>query len=561
VIRVLIALSLVALAAGCEKETHRAARRTFQEILAADLKDDDRAAALEAFVRDFPERKTNPYLARACGLLADHHARAGRADIAASWYERAIRAVPDDPDLLNALGYHYAQNGMNLDRAVTVLEQAVRLAESRQYPPRRQGFIKDSLGWAYRMRGDLPLSVALLEEAARLAPGVPIIREHLAGAYHALGERDKAVSVYLELYVEGRATRADLGAAIRSLGREGGPAYARQVERRLAEGLRGIMEADRRAARAVGADLVTLVSADGLRLAASLFRPRTDERRPVGGVLLLHPLGSSRAACTSQASALVARGLMVLSLDLRGHGASVSETVPDSHAFSARLDSNLDASDQDAQAALAFLAHQPRVDPSRIGVVGGGLGALVAARTVRAEGAPDRTGVVSVPGPRALVLRSPWGRADAYRRLLAGFDPRFVLLVAGAEEGGALATVRALAGADGSYGPRSLVVEGPGGHYDFDESNPDIDGSVADFLVERLLPGGQEPVRIPGQAPRSTREAGGSAERREGPSASAPGPSPPGPPGRRIGRGSRDSPSALRRGTRPGPPGCAGGPG
>jgi len=474
--RILIVLSLVALAAGCEKETHRAARRTFQEILAADQKDDDRAAALEAFVRDFPERKTNPYLVRACGLLADYHARAGHADIAASWYERAIRAAPDDPDLLNALGYHYALNGMNLDRAVTILEQAVRLAESRQYPARRQGFIKDSLGWAHRMRGDLPLSVALLEEAARLAPGVPIIREHLAGAYHALGERDMAVSVYLELYLEGRATRADLGAAIRGLGREGGPAYARKVERRLAEGLRGIAEADRREARAVGADLVTLVSADGQRLAGSLFRPRTEERRPVGGVLLLHPLGS--------------RGLMVLSLDLRGHGASVSETVPDTHAFSARLDTSLDASDQDTRAALAFLAHQPRVDPSRIGVVGGGLGAFVAARAVHAGGAPDRIGVVSAPRPRALVLRSPWGRADAYRSLLAGFDPRSVLLVAGAEEGGVLATVRALAGADGSRGPRSLIVEGPGARYDFDASNPDIDGSVADFLAERLLSGG-----------------------------------------------------------------------
>jgi hypothetical protein len=73
--------------------------------------------------------------------------------------------------------------------------------------------------------------------------------------------------------------------------------------------------------------------------------------------------------------------------------------------------------------------------------------------------------------------------------LLAGFDPRFVLLVAGAEEGGVLATVRAFAGAEG-YGPRSLIVGGPGAHYDFDESNPDIDGSVADFLAERLLPGG-----------------------------------------------------------------------
>ena len=478
-LRLVLALALVLPAAGCEKGTHRAALRTFQEIMAADLRDDDRAAALETFVRDFPERKTNPYLVRACGLLADHHARAGRADTAGSWYERAVREVPDDPDLLNALGYHYAKNGMSLDRAVTVLEQAVRLAEERRYPDRRRGLIEDSLGWAHRMRGDLRLSVSHLEAAARLSPGVPIIREHLAGAYHALGERDKAVSVYIDLYLGGRATRADLLAEVRSIGLEGGPAYSRRVEKRLADGLRDLRETDRRDARSVGADFVTVVSADGQRLAGSLFRPRAQERRPAGGVLLLHPLGSNRAACTSQAAALTARGLVVLSLDLRGHGASVSETVPDTRAFSARLDANLDASEQDARAALAFLARQPRVDAARIGVVGAGLGAFVAARAAHAAAG-------SAPGPRALVLRSPWGQAEAYRKLLDGFDPQDILLVAGSADRGALETVRAIAGPGGPAGPRNLIVEEPGGRASPGESRPDVDGSVAEFLAGRL---------------------------------------------------------------------------
>src|SRR2546428_14157077 len=98
-------------------------------------------------------------------MLAGYHARAGRADIAASWYERAIRADPEDPDLLNALGFHYARNGMNLDRAVSVLEEAVRLAEKRRLAPRRQGLIKNSPGWADRMGGDPPLRARALEES------------------------------------------------------------------------------------------------------------------------------------------------------------------------------------------------------------------------------------------------------------------------------------------------------------------------------------------------------------------------------------------------------------
>jgi len=126
---------------ACEKETHRAARRAFQDILARNLPPEQQAAALEELVRAYPEPKTNPNLVRAFGMLADYHARAGRPDIAASWYERAARVSPDDPDLLNALGYHYARNRMNLDRAVSVLETAVRLAEQRRYPARRVGFI------------------------------------------------------------------------------------------------------------------------------------------------------------------------------------------------------------------------------------------------------------------------------------------------------------------------------------------------------------------------------------------------------------------------------------
>lgn len=236
---VLLMSAALALLPACEKEIHRASRREFQRLMARDLPPEEQAAALEAFVRDFPERKTNPHLARACTILAFYHARAERPDIAASWYERAARASPDDPDLLNALGYHYARHRMNLDRAVSVLESAARLAEERGSPPRRQGFIKDSLGWAYRERGDLPLAVALLEEANRLAPGVAVIEEHLAEAYRALGERDKAVAIYLDLFVKGGGRSPSLRRTLVEIGREGGDRLSREIDRRIREASRG----------------------------------------------------------------------------------------------------------------------------------------------------------------------------------------------------------------------------------------------------------------------------------------------------------------------------------
>lgn len=236
----LIAAAL-ALQPACEKETHRAARREFQALMGRGLPPEEQAEALEAFVREFPERKTNPHLARACMILADYHARAARPDIAASWYERAVRASPDDPDLLNALGYHYAVHRMNLDRAVAVLESAARLAEERGLPPRRQGFIKDSLGCAYRERGDLPLAVALLEEADRLAPGVAVIQDHLAGAYRALGERDKAVAIYLDLFLKGGGRNQSLKQTLVEIGREGGDRLSREIERRIRNASRGAL--------------------------------------------------------------------------------------------------------------------------------------------------------------------------------------------------------------------------------------------------------------------------------------------------------------------------------
>ncbi len=490
------ALALLALAAAClavcEKETHRAARREFQELMGRGLAAEAQAAALEAFVERFPEPKTNPYLARACNLLAEHHARAGRPDIAASWYERALRAAPDDPDLLNALGYHYARHALNLDRAVTVLETAARLAEERHYPDRRQGFIKDSLGWAYRVRGDLPQAIPVLEEAARLAPGVPIIREHLADAYRAIGERERAVAIYLDLYLGTRGTDARLRQVLADLGREGGPPAVNDVARRLEAGLRSLANQERRETEAAGGSLVQLRVADGYRLSGSLFLPPGPPRRGRGAaaprtaaVLLLHALGSSRRAASPEALALAGRGLVALAIDLRGHGASVSEALPDARTFTEHLAANLEAAVQDTRAGLDYLARHPRVASDRIGVIGAGLGGLLAARSVDLPGARP---------PAALVILSPWGRAEAYQPLLRALDPRSFLLLSGAEEASSV-VLRSLEDSLRGASGRALLVPGPGGGYDLAARDPGVAERIATFLEDRLIggPGGSAP--------------------------------------------------------------------
>ncbi len=456
----LVAVSILAIPA-CEKTTFRDSRREYQSILSSSMSDDERARALESFVRRYPEPKTNPNLSRACQQLAIHHARAGRPEIASSWYERALRADPDDPDLLNRLGYHYASAGMNLDRAVEVLELAVRLAEERNYPERRQGMIKDSLGWAYRMRGDLPRAVALLEEACRLAPGVPILREHLAETYRALGERDRALEIFLDLYVEGRGSERRHRESIEALAAIDGPGAVQRTARRIQRRLQEIREADRRTAESDGATLVVLNGADGQPIVGSLYRPVSPADRPSkppddrGAVLLLHGLGSDRGAAVPTARLLARRGLFVLALDMRGHGASVSERLATPMQFSDRLDASLANAQQDAVLALQYLRALPGVDRERLGAGGEGLGGLVALGSL-GQVAPARS--------TALVILSPWGQAAAYRPLLEHLGSNSVLLVAGRDDPSSSGTIAALA-------EESPAIEGmtvPGGKKGFD---------------------------------------------------------------------------------------------
>jgi dienelactone hydrolase len=486
VLRLLTCLLAAVVLTGCEKGTRWAAEREFRELLARDLASADEARELEAFIERYPEPKTNPNLLRAYMMLGVYHDREHRYEIAASWYERALRVSPNDPDLMNSLGYLYARHGLNLDRAVVLLETAVRLAEQREYPPRRLGLIKDSLGWAYRARGDLPQAVVELEEACRLAPGVAILREHLAATYRDIGEIDRSVAIYLDLYLAHRGTDRRLRMILENLDREGRDGASLGVARRIAAGLKALDEADRREAEARGARLVDLEAADGYRLRGSLFLPEANGMPQAagssgrrGGVLLLHALGSSRAAASGLARRLAAHGQVVLTIDLRGHGASVSEAIPTSHEFSDELPENLRGAEMDSRAALALLERHSRVDGGRLAAVGAGMGALLAARSV-AGAAPH--------GVRALVLLSPWGLTDAYRDPLVDIDPRALMLLAGADETSAVATVRRLAEEFGVHADRALAVAQPGSGFGLAGGGTQAGDRIVSFLIERLRP-------------------------------------------------------------------------
>lgn len=99
---------------------------------------------------------------------------------------KALELEPDQPYVLNYLGYSWIEQKKNLLRAKRMIEKAVR-----QRP--EDGFIVDSLGWALYRLGDYAGAVIHLERAVLLEPGDPIINNHLGDAYWLANRRLEAV--------------------------------------------------------------------------------------------------------------------------------------------------------------------------------------------------------------------------------------------------------------------------------------------------------------------------------------------------------------------------------
>jgi tetratricopeptide (TPR) repeat protein len=98
---------------------------------------------------------------------------------------KALDLSPDQPVVLNYLGYSWAQQGHNLTRARQMIERA---AEQRP----NDGAILDSLGWVVLRQGDVPGAVKFLERAVELDSEDAEINGHLGDAYSAAGRKDEA---------------------------------------------------------------------------------------------------------------------------------------------------------------------------------------------------------------------------------------------------------------------------------------------------------------------------------------------------------------------------------
>ena len=93
---------------------------------------------------------------------------------------KALDMQPEQPHVLNYLGYSWIDQGINLDEGMKMIKRAVD-----QRPD--DGYIVDSLGWAYYRTGNYEDAVKNLERAIDLKPEDPTINDHLGDAYWRVG--------------------------------------------------------------------------------------------------------------------------------------------------------------------------------------------------------------------------------------------------------------------------------------------------------------------------------------------------------------------------------------
>ena len=121
-----------------------------------------------------------------------------RWDEARAVLERAAKIAPNEPMILNYLGYAQIERRENVEAALELLKKASALKP-------QDASITDSLGWAQFVTGNVREAVPVLERAAAAAPADSTINEHLGDALWMAGRRYEARYAWAaaSIYAEG----------------------------------------------------------------------------------------------------------------------------------------------------------------------------------------------------------------------------------------------------------------------------------------------------------------------------------------------------------------------
>jgi alpha-beta hydrolase superfamily lysophospholipase len=433
---------------------------------------------LERLLSTYPGLRED-WTYRAADRLGRIYVETGNTEEAIAFLEQAVEGRGDDADLLNTLGYLYAQENIRIDRAEELVRRALATA-----PPtieeRVLGYYHDSLGWVLHRKGQDSTAVGELELANRMAPETPEIRSHLVDVYEVLGRVEEGSRILAEDLVASRGLDPELRTRLRQLHHTTPEGKPLPIELEVEQKVLALEVAELDRVEAAGGKILRLEARDGFPLVASYFPAGSGKGKPKGSakrrekeeasapaVVLIPMFGGSRADYEPLAHELAHSGINALALDPRGHGASVTEDLWSTSQFQDDLPSYVQGGLLDLEAAISYLRGTPPAggeagkgdersedeeDEEEAGrplaVIGASLGGMVGA-----------LGVTDEEAVKALVLLSP-GPADPFVEAVASAPHRPTLLVASAQDRTANAGAEAmLAHLDAS---RSKLVVYPG---------------------------------------------------------------------------------------------------
>ncbi|WP_374645931.1 tetratricopeptide repeat protein [Tabrizicola sp.] len=100
-------------------------------------------------------------------------------------FRKALELNPNQPQVLNYLGYGLVDRGEKLDEALAMIEKAVAADPDK-------GYIIDSLAWAYFRLGRYADALEPMEKASLLEPVDPVVTDHLGDVYWMVGRKLEA---------------------------------------------------------------------------------------------------------------------------------------------------------------------------------------------------------------------------------------------------------------------------------------------------------------------------------------------------------------------------------
>ena len=98
---------------------------------------------------------------------------------------KSLEILPDQAHVLNYLAYSWIDQGINVDEGLEMLKKADKLREN-------DGYIIDSLGWAYYVKENYSEAELFLQKAVELLPLDPIINDHYADTLWMLNKNIQA---------------------------------------------------------------------------------------------------------------------------------------------------------------------------------------------------------------------------------------------------------------------------------------------------------------------------------------------------------------------------------